>query len=317
MMRITTHNMTLLSDEEEERGAVHLSHAQRIRSRRGAFQCLPVYCSTDVSHGSWWFVWGSLVAMFTAVVPLLQEHIHFFQTNDDTLPVLDFYSTWALLIVSGFFFTVGSYAFVRAFEEPPQKPLFTWRHVETDELLGAWLFFFGTAPAVPYAAIFYFLHPSEVIYLGAMIVAGLFVVGSLLFVFACYPSDKKHRQIIKPVVRVCFGSHHWIVKHLQNDWLAGTWFFFYASLICLLGSIVVLCFSLSYGNDEEIFIYSSSVLDCFIFTVGSAYFVAGSYPLDHYKCYKAKRYSDVQQRQLQPIPHSEIDMQTGSIDDEM
>jgi hypothetical protein len=172
---------------------------------------LTVYCSTDVAHGSWslfpplylpvsvaeliflflrWFVWGSLVAMLMAVIPLVQVDVNIFQANDDTLPVLDFYSTWALLIVSGFFFTVGSYAFVRAFEEPPKPPLFTWKHFETDELLGAWLFFFGAAPAVPYVAIYFILSPSELLYLGALVAAVIFVMASLLFVFACYPSDK-------------------------------------------------------------------------------------------------------------------------------
>jgi hypothetical protein len=128
--------------------------------------------------------------MLMAVIPLIQVDVNIFQANDDTLPVLDFYSTWALLIVSGFFFTVGSYAFVRAFEEPPKPPLFTWKHFETDELLGAWLFFFGAAPAVPYVAIYFILSPSELLYLGALVAAVIFVMASLLFVFACYPSDK-------------------------------------------------------------------------------------------------------------------------------
>lgn len=149
-----------------------------------------VYCSTDVAHGSWWFVWGSLVAMLMAVIPLVQVDVNIFQATDDTLPVMDFYSTWALLIISGFFFTVGSYCFVRAFEEPPKPPLFTWKHFETDELLGAWLFFFGAAPAVPYAAIYWILYPTELLYLGALAAAVIFVLASLLFVFACYPSDK-------------------------------------------------------------------------------------------------------------------------------
>ncbi|CAE7448280.1 unnamed protein product, partial [Symbiodinium microadriaticum] len=58
------------------------------------------------------------------------------------------------------------------------------------------------------------------------------------------------------------------------------------------------------------------VLDCLIFSIGSAYFVAGSYPLDQHRCYKAKRYSEVLQRALQTIPDSEIDMQTGEIEDD-
>lgn len=156
----------------------------------GTFELTNLFIVKLIIKLNRWFVWGSVVAMLTAVVPLLQEHIHFFNASDDTLPVLDFYSTWAMLIVSGFFFTVGSYAFVRAFEDPPVQPMFTWRHLETDELVGAWMFFLGTAPAIPYAATFYILYPHEIIYLGALIVAGVFVLGTLLFVFACYPSEK-------------------------------------------------------------------------------------------------------------------------------
>mmetsp|Transcript_964 Transcript_964/g.964 ORF Transcript_964/g.964 Transcript_964/m.964 type:complete len:321 (-) Transcript_964:227-1189(-) len=313
MMRLTTQNVALLSDDDIDENAPKLTPKQHIINRRGAFKWLPVYCTTDVAHGSWWFVWGSLLAMFMSIIPLIQVDVNIFQATDDTLPVLDFYSTWALLIVSGFFFTVGSYAFVRAFEEPPKPPLFTWKHFETDELLGAWLFFFGTAPAVPYTAIFYILNPEEILYLGGLAAAVVFVLATLLFVFACYPSEKKHRQIIKPLARICFGPHHSIIKHIQNDWLAGTWFFLYASALSTLASLVVLVYSCRDANQLEIFIYTCSLIDMFLFTVGSAYFVAGSYPMDHYKCYKAKRFSHL--HEIKPFTHADIDMQTGDIDE--
>jgi hypothetical protein len=222
MMRLTTQNVALLEDNEDgEEQAPQLSKKQHIINRRGAFKWLPgqftsLLCPHSSAHSSlllngccpWilvrfmtfplphlisllrWFVWGSLVAMLMAVLPLIQVDVNIFQATDDTLPVMDFYSTWALLIVSGFFFTVGSYAFVRAFEEPPKPPLFTWKHFETDELLGAWLFFLGATPAVPYTAIYFILDPSELLYLGALAAAVVFVLASLLFVFACYPSDK-------------------------------------------------------------------------------------------------------------------------------
>ncbi len=56
-------------------------------------------------------------------------------------------------------------------------------------------------------------------------------------------------------------------------------------------------------------------MDMFLFTVGSAYFVAGSYPMDHYKCYKAKRFSHL--HEIRSLTHADIDMQTGDIDEMM
>jgi hypothetical protein len=177
-------NNTLLTAEEHSNGSQYIAR-----------RMLPMAPGelVDLLHSLTplrWFVWGSLVAMLMAVLPLIQVDVNIFQATDDTLPVMDFYSTWALLIISGFFFTVGSYAFVRAFEEPPKPPIFTWKHFETDELLGAWLFFLGATPAVPYTAIYFIMDPSQLLYLGALAAAVVFVLASLLFVFACYPSDK-------------------------------------------------------------------------------------------------------------------------------
>jgi hypothetical protein len=81
--------------------------------------------------------------------------------------------------------------------------------------------------------------------------------------------------MIKPLARICFGSHHSVIKHIQNDWLAGTWFFFYASLLSSFASLLYLIYSCRNANQLEIFIYSSSFVDMTIFTIGSAYFVAG------------------------------------------
>lgn len=116
---------------------------------------MPVLCSNDLVHGSWWMVWGSVGCVVFAIVPLIEQYLTFFSAHDDTLPQLDFKLTWALLIFSGTFFTIGSIAFVRAFEgaryrttrlsfsqspfaEPPVRPLLYWyKHCQTDELLGA------------------------------------------------------------------------------------------------------------------------------------------------------------------------------------
>ena len=35
-------------------------------------------------------------------------------------------------------------------------------------------------------------------------------------------------------------------------------------------------------------LWPRSVLDCILFLIGSAYFVAGSYPVDKFRCYRPK-----------------------------
>ena len=186
-------------------------------------------CSNDITLPSSprridgrWFVWGSLGTALFAIVPLVQLYLPFYKQHDDFLPATDFQVTWALIIFSGVFFMLGSLAFVRAFGEPPQQPLFYWfRHFQSDELLGAWLFLFGTMPAVPYTLVYFLINPSFT-YLGALSSSGIFVIGTILFVVACYPSDKKHNNFLLPLCIRCCGPQMWVVKHLANDWLAGS-----------------------------------------------------------------------------------------------
>lgn len=196
------------------------------------------------------------MAMLTAIIPLIQSFYPIFHTTPNTLPILDFYATWVLLIISGFFYTIGSYAFVRAFTEPPLEHLFTWRHFGTDELFASWMFLLGTLPAVPYTLIYWSLDPDNVVYIGMVFVAVLTVLGCFMFVIGCYPAtNKKYKQMLKPIVRVIFGRKHWLVMHLQNDWLAGTWVFYYGSLLCTIGSFGIFWESLHENNELEQFIY--------------------------------------------------------------
>lgn len=161
----------------------------KIMTKRKVFRFLPVYCSNDLVHGSWWYVWGSVIATIVAIVPVIDSYLNFFNETDDTLAVFEFNLTWGLLICSGVFFTLGSLAFVRAFEEPKLPPLFSCRHLATDKLLGAWLFLLGTIPSVPYAVVFFLLYPSELVYLCALVASVVFVLASYFFVLACYPNE--------------------------------------------------------------------------------------------------------------------------------
>lgn len=74
------------------------------------------------------------------------------------------------------------------------------------------------------------------------------------------------------------GPQLWIVKHLANDWLAGTWFFLWANAIVAFASMIILFISFGLGDSSQIFIWLSGTASAVLFLVGSAYFVSGSYP---------------------------------------
>lgn len=196
------------------------------------------------------------MATITAVLPLLKDFIHELDPSDDTLPAMSFYGTWIMLAVSGFFNTLGSYAFVRAFREPAMKPWFSCKILATDELVGAWLFLLGTLPGIPFSLMYWTVDPENMTYFLMVIASITFVICSLLFVIACYPSPvKETKQYIKPMVRWCCGRSHWTIKHLQNDWLATTWLFFWATFFCLIGSIGYYWEAHEAGNGLEQIVY--------------------------------------------------------------
>ena len=63
-------------------------------------------------------------------------------------------------------------------------------HVQNDELLGSWLLLLANIPVIPYALIYLAKDNENWVYWGALIVSVIFVMGSTLFVQACYPSTK-------------------------------------------------------------------------------------------------------------------------------
>ena len=281
-MRAATEEVSLTRAERRR------SRRDRIKGRRGAFRWLPIKFSNDLVHGSWWFVVGSVIATLIPVVPLIDLYYEFWDTGGEkSLPLLQDAVTFGLLIASGFFFTLGSLAFVRATEEPVLEPLFSHIsiHMATDELLAAWLFLFATIPFVPFMAVYVYYNPSVLLYWGCLITAVIFVLGTYFFVLACYPSDREERRHqIVPMMVGCLcrgGDYFGLNGHLSNDWLAGCWLFFWGTLVMLGGSVFMLVYTLKEGggrNHLEVFDWATSTIDSIVFLVGSAYFCAGSYP---------------------------------------
>jgi hypothetical protein len=197
--------------------------------------------------------------MIIPVVPLVDLFYPFWPSKSD-LPILSNASTFGLLIASGFFFTLGSLAFVRATEDPPLKPLFAnvSRHLETDELLAAWLFLLATIPFPSFMAVYVHYYPHVLVYWGSLLASLLFVVATYLFVLTCYPTETFNYQLAPKLAFTFFGERSWINKHLSNDWLASTWLFFYATLAMLIGCIWMLFAALMGGNALDIFDWGAS-----------------------------------------------------------
>eukprot|EP01031_Cornospumella_fuschlensis_P025364 gene25364-30626_t len=263
------------------------SQKHRILRKRGTMRWLPVYMANDLVHGAWWFVWGSALFVISSVLVFANAcHNHDLLGEDDSLLSPQSYrASWLLMVISAVFCTLGSLAFVRAVhDEPPMPPLFSWYHIHSDELLGSWLFLLAAVPIIPYTLIYLAQSHGQVIYYVALAVAALIVLGCLLFVRACYPSeDQTRRELIQPIARFCCTcccSSVWLDKHFINDWLAGTWFILWGTLLAFFVCLILLMVALAERDVLSIFIMLTGLIENWCFLVGSAYFVAGSYPED-------------------------------------
>lgn len=260
---------------------------EKVLVKRGALLWLPVFWRNDLIHGSFWFFVGSLLFMASAIIIAINgfgghdEQRGFLGNDDSILETTAYEASWVLMAISGFFFTIGSIAFMRAVhEDPPMKPLFTWYHFQSDELLGSWLFLLGTLPFIPYCLIYLSASHGESIYLGALVCTAMGTVGTGLFVRGCYPTDKPRMQILQPIFHCmlhCCCLPEFYKKHFANDWLVGCWLILFGAVIATIGSFFILIYYLVEHNSLMLFVFLTALFYNFAFAVGSAYFVAGSY----------------------------------------
>lgn len=68
---------------------------------------------------------------------------------------------------------------------------------------------------------------------------------------------QKRENYILPIFLRINGAQMWAVKHLANDWLAGTWFFLWANALLTLGSFIMLLIALGLNNSGQVFIWLS------------------------------------------------------------
>ncbi len=187
------------------------------------------------------------------------------------------------LFCLGVFFTLGSYVYIRAFEDPPRKPLFPkYYHICTDELLGSWLYTLAVLPSIPLSLLFIYYRPYRFAYWGYLITSLITVGSTLGFVRNCYPQDisvqKEEARYVLNFAKSYLGENHWILRHVANDWLASCWVFFWGGLLSTVLCYLALFFQTA--NDRQLYVWVTSFVNSAMFLIGSAYFVAGSYPRD-------------------------------------
>lgn len=257
----------------------HIQRVKRIRERRGVFSSIPVFCSTDLEHGSWWFVFGSI--LFTIIPILSLLHLDS-EGRKHSISIAPHY----LYITSGVLFTLGSISFVRATKHPlpPRlRIIHSFYHLQNDELLSGWLFFMASLPYIPYTIIYVYMQvgsPMNWLGLAGSLLASIVF---LLFLRSCYPNQSFKESSFFPwlLQRFCcsFGERLSRLRHLENDWIASCWVLLLGSVIFTLGFLFMLIVTARRHDRLMTLIYLLDLIDWIMFTVGCAYFVAGSYSI--------------------------------------
>lgn len=178
------------------------------------------------------------------------------------------------LVHGSWWFTLGSFESVLFSLYPI---FYGFKHFQTNELLGAWLFLIATLPFIPYFLVF-FAFTELSFYFFLFVLSIILVLANYLFVVTCYPTKKRYVNKVLPIFSRFFGVKKWALRHFCNDRLVSTWIFFWLNLIMTIGSGVILLMAIYSSDTNQIFLWLSAVSCSLSFLIGSAYFVAGSYP---------------------------------------
>jgi len=288
-----------------------------IVARRGVFRWLHVMCSNDLVYGSWYYVVGSVLCILIPIVPLVMIYDDLWGMGDaeddvevdvegqqgsssssSSLPAAARTAVYSLLIVLGALYTAGSYAFLRAVESPRPPALFEGsRHAGSDELLGMWCVFLGTVLCVPITALHVAYDPTSALFWLSLLVSVFFNLVILFGVRQCYPrpgdagggAAPPHvhwvyvllpcllkEDKLAPLVRLVVPKA--LAGHVATDWLILSWLVFAGCVASDVISLALLVSAVRAGDHTGIFDWASALIDMAIFTIGSMYFLAGSYP---------------------------------------
>jgi len=295
------HPRSLESNEERKARIMHN------RNHHLTWLPIAVSSSSDLVWGSWWYVAGSVLSMVIPVFPLISlVHTHWWPasgaTSDTvavpTLPLNQHVWVYVLMIWLGFWYTVASLAFLRAVRVPKPPPLFSWYHIQSDELFGIWSLLLANIVTLPITLIYAVYYGTSTAVgqemLFAFICVSLFAVLNAIAVYSCYPdgimeaefNDREvPKQYLAPLLArwypYCLPTS-W-KKHLSNDWLIVSWAMVWGCLACCVFSLTMVWHVQARTSSDtaltsrETFDYATAAVDMFMFTVGSLYFAAGSY----------------------------------------
>ena len=257
-------------------------YKKKTLAKRVLFKWLPVLFVNDLVHGSWWFVWGSMFAVFIPIPIVinfyLQHRDQFWEVAYQYLITLpDHTAVYIVLVGCGIFFTIGSYFLVRGFTEPHMKPLFPCMFCQTDEVAASWFYFLGVVPTIPICVIYIHYFPSSTaFYGGAVFVCGIASLVMLLFTFAVYPNPDgtPKVQVFTPWIhRCCCGINSSWHVHFQTDWLLICWLFLVGALFATVASAAALFWYCYKNEPAEIYNYCTGLVDMIMILIGCVYFV--------------------------------------------
>lgn len=287
IMRLSTASNSVIDPNESIE-----SRNQRILERREVFKWLPIACDNDLVHGSWWYVWGSFFTILIPVVPLISLYVQFWPITI-IMDKADHSAAYLLLCFMGIFYSIGSWVFIRTFKEPAPPPLVSYWYFANDELFGTWFFVVGTLPSVPVMAIYCWWYPQVKTYRLALCFCVVVSAIFLVFILVMSPFTKetyekrvheKSKQLdqvealsmFSNVFKKCVPSAYH--RHISNDWLIVCWFMTLGSLFSTIISIILAIYYAQHHEGRGVYDWVTSAVDMFLFTIGSMYLVAGSYP---------------------------------------
>jgi|MDTE01.2.fsa_nt_gb hypothetical protein len=261
-----------------------LPSAEEIVERRGALKWLPEHgSSSDIEHAMVWFTAASLLAAVIPIVPMATyDEMNEYGVHNHSIGYQIHTMTYVLLILCGLFYTLGSYALKRAVQIPSRKPLMPCiYHTSTDELLGSWCFLIGTLVTLPICIVLLSYDPVQSSYWLGLVFITLACIICAVFCHSCYPSQQRNaREILHPLLINCgpYCCSSAMEMHLANDLLICAWAFFVTSAVVTILCLLLFFYAVAETDENMLFDYGLSFLDMALFTVGSAYFVAGAYP---------------------------------------
>jgi len=264
----------------------------KIKRNYFVFLAAPPAGQTDLVWGSWLFIYGSVLQALIPIPPLVSLFLNFWEETSRYLPLDIHICMYVLQVVIGIFFTVGSYAFLRAVHPKLSTQPFFNPHNEvdistlrkccmTDELWGMWCFFGGVLAGVPIFS--FFVHYQTGASTGywelILFVNCLIVIVMAFGVRIAWPSgtQDEEKQIVAPYFLYFFKNFKSIAPHVANDMLILSWGMYFSCILGLIGCLGLLAIASQHHHQREIYDYAANSVDMILFTAGSIYFTAGWY----------------------------------------